>query len=104
MKSERRLRNVIVKEFLELRQDPRLFGLVILAPILQLVMLGYAASTDVHDIPTIVVDQDRSAESRELISRFSSSSNFLIVDTLTTTTGVDAYLNEGRAWMANRHG
>ena len=100
MKSLRRLRNVIIKEFLELRQDPRLFGLIILAPILQLVMLGYAASTDVHDIPTIVVDQDRSAESRELISRFASSSNFLIVDTLTTTSGVDAYLNEGRAWMA----
>ena len=75
---------------LPLPRDPRwrrLFGLVILAPILQLVMLGYAASTDVHDIPTVVVDQDRSAESRELISRFASSSNFLIVDTLTTTTG-----------------
>jgi len=98
--SLRRLRNVIIKEFLELRQDPRLFGLIILAPILQLVMLGYAASTDVHDIPTIVVDRDRSAESRELISRFASSSNFLIVDTLTTTSGVDAYLNEGLAWMA----
>ena len=100
MKSLRRLRNVIIKEFLELRQDPRLFGLVILAPILQLVMLGYAASTDVHDIPTIVVDRDRSTESRDLISRFASSSNFLIVDTLTTTSKVDAYLNEGRAWMA----
>ena len=51
--------NVIIKEFLELRQDPRLFGLVIIAPILQLVMLGYAASTDVHDIPMVVVDRDR---------------------------------------------
>ena len=100
MNSIRRLRHVIVKEFLELRQDPRLFGLVILAPILQLVMLGYAASTDVHDIPTIVVDRDRSSESRDLISRFASSSNFLIVDTLTTTSKVDAYLNEGTAWMA----
>jgi ABC-2 type transport system permease protein len=90
----------MVKEFLELRQDPRLFGLVILAPILQLVMLGYAASTDVHDIPTIVVDQDRSAESRALISRFAASSNFLIVDTLTSTSRVDEYLDEGRAWMA----
>ena len=65
MNSLRRLRNVIIKEFLELRQDPRLFGLVILAPILQLVMLGYAASTDVHDIPTVVVDRDRSTESRD---------------------------------------
>jgi hypothetical protein len=38
-----RLTHVIRKEFLELRQDPRLFGIVILAPIIQLTMLGYAS-------------------------------------------------------------
>ena len=59
-----RLLHVVRKEFLELRQDPRLFGLVIIAPIMQLVMLGYAASTDVRNVPMVVVDQDRSTESR----------------------------------------
>ena len=54
------------KELLELRQDPRLFGIVIMAPILQLTVLGYAATTDVKDVPLVVVDADRSAESREL--------------------------------------
>jgi ABC-2 type transport system permease protein len=98
--SLRRLRNVIRKEFLELRQDPRLFGLVILAPILQLVMLGYAATTDVKNIPLVIVDQDHSRESRELITRFASSSNFVVVDSLPNPTGIDAYLDEGRAWMA----
>jgi ABC-2 type transport system permease protein len=100
MNSLRRLRNVIRKEFLELRQDPRLFGLVILAPILQLVMLGYAATTDVKNIPLVVVDQDRTSESRDLIARFASSANFVIVDSLPTVNGIDAYLDEGRAWMA----
>ena len=53
------------KEFLELRQDPRLFGLVVIAPILQLTLLGYAATTDVRNVPMVVVDQDRSTESRD---------------------------------------
>jgi ABC-2 type transport system permease protein len=98
--SVRRLRHVIRKEFLELRRDPRLFVLVILAPILQLVMLGYAATTDVRNIPLVVVDQDHTSESRDLITRFSSSSSFVVVGSLPNPTGIDAYLDEGRAWMA----
>ena len=67
------------KELIELRQDPRLFGIVILAPILQLTILGYAATTDVKDVPMVVVDADRSVASRELLSRFEASDNFSIV-------------------------
>ena len=63
----KRLRHLVRKELIELRRDPRLFGIVIIAPIVQLTMLGYAATTDVHDVPMVVVDQDRSAESRALI-------------------------------------
>ena len=48
-----RLRFLVWKEFLELRQNPRLFGIVIVAPILQLTMLGYAATTDVRDVPVL---------------------------------------------------
>jgi ABC-2 type transport system permease protein len=96
----RRVLHVVRKEFLELRQDPRLFGLVIIAPILQLVMLGYAATTDVRNVPLVVIDQDRSTESHDLVSRFEASQNFVVVDSLSTVTEVDAYLNSGRAWMA----
>ena len=89
-----RLMHVIRKEFLELRQDPRLFGIVIMAPIVQLTMLGYAATTDVRDVPVIVVDQDRTAASRELISRFAASGNFAVVDAVSSVNAVDAYLEE----------
>ena len=65
-----RLRFLVWKEFLELRQNPRLFGIVIIAPILQLTMLGYAATTDVRDVPLLIADGDRTPASRELISRF----------------------------------
>ena len=88
------------KEFLELRQDPRLFGIVIIAPLMQLTMLGYAATTDVRDVPVVVVDQDRSASSRELVSRFEASDNFEVVATTASITEIEAYLDGGRAWMA----
>jgi ABC-2 type transport system permease protein len=95
-----RLTHIIRKELLELRRDPRLFGLVIMAPIIQLTMLGYAATTDVRNVPMVVVDEDRSSESRALISRFHASDNFVVIDTLPSVRDIDAYLDGGRAWMA----
>jgi len=88
------------KELLELRQDPRLFGIVIVAPIIQLTVLGYAATTDVKEVPVLVVDADRSSASRELQSRFDASDNFTIVDVVGSTTEIDQWLERGEAWMA----
>ena len=96
----RRVVHLVRKEFLELRQDPRLFGIVILAPILQLTMLGYAATTDVLDVPVVVVDQDGSSASRQLITRFETSRNFALVDTVASIDAIDRYLDSGDAWLA----
>ena len=95
-----RLRFLVWKEFLELRMNPRLFGVVIVAPILQLTMLGYAATTDVKDVPVVVADGDRSSASRQLVSRFEASQNFTVIDTVTTVSEVEPYLEAGRAWLA----
>jgi len=96
----KRVVHLVRKEFLELRQDPRLFGIVILAPILQLTMLGYAATTDVRDVPVVVVDQDGSSASRALITRFEASGSFAVVDTVASIDDIDAYLDGGDAWLA----
>ena len=95
-----RLRFLVWKEFLELRKDPKLFGVVVIAPIVQLTMLGYAATTDVRDVPVVVVDGDRSPSSRELIARFEGSRNFSIVDVVSTTRDVEPFLESGTAWLA----
>jgi ABC-2 type transport system permease protein len=95
-----RLRFLVWKEFLELRKDPKLFGVVIVAPILQLTLLGYAATTDVRDVPLVVADGDRSRSSRELIARFEGSSNFTVLDVVSTVNEVEPYLERGRAWLA----
>jgi ABC-2 type transport system permease protein len=96
----RRLRFLVWKEFLELKMDPRLFAIVFVAPVLQLTFLGYAATTDIRDVPVVVADGDRSQASRELVARFEGSPNFRIVDTVTTVAEVDRYLQRGDAWMA----
>ncbi len=95
-----RLRFLVWKEFLELRKDPKLFGVVIIAPILQLTLLGYAATTDVRDVPVVVADGDRSSSSRELIARFDGSPNFTVLDVVSTVNDVEPYLERGRAWLA----
>lgn len=96
----RRILHLLRKELLELRQDPRLFGIVIMAPIIQLGVLGYAATTDVKDVPLVIVDADRSAESRMLIARFEASANFKLMGLLASTDEVDRWLDRGDAWMA----
>ena len=96
----RRLLHLIRKELIELRQDPRLFSIVIMAPLLQLTVLGYAATTDVKNVPLIVVDADRSPGSRELISRFEAADHFTVVGMLGSTSEIAKWLDRGDAWMA----
>jgi drug efflux transport system permease protein len=96
----RRIRFLLWKELIELRQDPRLFGIVVMAPIVQLFMLAYAATTDVRNVPIIVADADRSSASRELVSRFDASGSFTVVDVVSSPDDVDGALEHGDAWLA----
>ena len=96
----RRVLYMMWKEVIELRQDPRIFSIIFIAPILQLTILGYAATTDVRNVPVVIVDADRSAASQALISRFGAVSTFTIVDVVSSIDEVDPYLESGRAWMA----
>jgi ABC-2 type transport system permease protein len=88
------------KEVIELRQDPRIFGIIFIAPVVQLAVLGYAATTDVRNVPIVVVDADRSTGSQDLISRFTGSGIFELVDVVSDERQVDRYLESGDAWMA----
>ena len=95
-----RIRFLMWKELIELRQDPRLFGIVVLAPIVQLFMLAYAATTDVRNVPLIVADADRSTMSRELVSRFDASPSFSVVSVVASPDDIDPALDRGEAWLA----
>ncbi len=76
--SIRRIREMVRKEFLQLFRDPRMYRVLLVAPIIQLVIFGFAVSTDVRNTATFLVDQDRTAASRELVESWTASGYFRI--------------------------
>jgi ABC-2 type transport system permease protein len=75
-----RVREMVSKEFRQVFRDPRLRRAIFLAPVFQLIVFGYAVSTDIRDTAMLVVDHDRSTASRELVERFTASGYFRVVD------------------------
>jgi ABC-2 type transport system permease protein len=91
---------VIVKEFLQLRQDRRMIPVIFVAPVVQIVAFGFAVNTDVNNVPTVLVDQDRSAASRDLVSRFVHSGYFELVGVEEQASAVEPWLVRGDAQLA----
>jgi ABC-2 type transport system permease protein len=88
--------NIIIKEFLQLKRDPRLFGIVFIAPVMQLIILGYAANMDVTTVHTAVFDQDKSSTSREFIRTFQRSGYFKIDDNVDNYKQITDDINSGK--------
>jgi len=68
-----RLKHLLIKETTQLRRDRRLFGVLVLAPVLQLVVLGFAANMDIREIDVAVRDDDHTQESREYVRALGAS-------------------------------
>ncbi|MFW5735313.1 MAG: ABC transporter permease, partial [Oceanidesulfovibrio sp.] len=75
----RRIFALVVKEFLALLKDPRSRTVVIMPPIIQTIVFGYAATFDIREIPYAVYDESRSVESRELLAGLNGSKSFTFV-------------------------
>jgi drug efflux transport system permease protein len=94
------LLQVVIKEFLQLRQDRKMIPVLVVGPVMQLLALGFAANVDVNEIPLLLVDQDRTAASRQLLERFTGSGYFDLVGAVDTTEQVEPWLVDGRAQIA----
>ena len=79
-----RIATLVVKESLAIMKDPKSRIVVIGPPIVQFFLFGYAATFDLHNIRYAVLDEDRSVESRELVSRFQGSPTFRLVGELSS--------------------
>jgi ABC-2 type transport system permease protein len=71
-----RILSIVRKEFLHIIRDPRTLAVMFLIPIVQLLLLGYAATTDVKHLTTAVMDQDRTSRSRDLVEAYGTSGYF----------------------------
>jgi len=97
--SWRRVRHLVRKEFLQLWRDPRLLFIVLVAPIFQLIVFGYAVTTDVRHIRMALYDEDNSSQSRDLVGRFVNSRYFDLRQVVTSPQQVDLLLDSGAAQM-----
>ncbi len=78
-KSFERIKQMVIKEFIQILRDKRMKAIVFVIPVVQTMVFGFAVTTDVNNIPTAVMDLDNSFESRELVRRFASSGYFSIM-------------------------
>ena len=92
-----RLSGLVRKELTEVFRDPRLVRMVLVAPVVQLVVFGYAVSTDVRRTSTFVVDQDHTQVSRDLTETFFASGYFRHVGTSDQPRDLVEAIDHGRA-------
>lgn len=72
----RRTLAITRKEVIHILRDPRSLTIMFMMPVIQLVLLGYTATTDVEHLATAVLDQDHSARSRQLVDAYQASNYF----------------------------
>jgi ABC-2 type transport system permease protein len=90
---------MIQKELRQLFRDPKTKRIIFAAPVIQLLLFGYAVNTDVRNVATIAVDQDRTAESRLLLETLTASGYFRIVEDAEAPEAIEDALDRGTALM-----
>jgi len=88
---------MFLKEFIQMRRDRLTLMIMTGLPVLQLLLFGYAIQTDVRHLPTVVVDESRTPESRDLIAAFENTGSFRIVARLDDRADLDRALARGTA-------
>ncbi len=85
------------KEFIQMRRDRLTLAMMLGIPALQLAMFGYAIQTEVRHLPTVVLDESRSAESLALVDQLRNTGNFDIVGYVADRKALDEEIRGGRA-------
>lgn len=95
-----RLKQMLIKEFIQVFRDKRTRLVLIVPPILQMLIFGYAATYEIRQVPTVILDLDHSQESRELVSRFTSSPYFTVRRQLTNHREIEQMIERGETTVA----
>jgi ABC-2 type transport system permease protein len=95
-----RIFHMLVKEFLQLRRDRYARIRLVVPPLIQMVMFGYAATFEVHSVATALMDRDNSQESRDLVSRFTASGRFEVITIARDEAALAELIDRGQATIA----
>jgi ABC-2 type transport system permease protein len=91
-----RVRQMLIKEFIQVFRDPRMWMVIFVTPCIQVLVTGYAVSTDVTHVPTGVFDLDNSSASRDVAARFANSGYFDIVQYFGSDAEVSDAIDRGQ--------
>jgi ABC-2 type transport system permease protein len=92
-----RLLAIIRKEFIQAFRDRRTVIIILIMPVMQLFLLGYAATTDVKNIAIAVWDQNQSPQSRALLDAFRAANYFQIAYTVDSQNEMQDLIERGSA-------
>lgn len=93
------LKSLIVKEFKQILRDKKMKAMLFGSPVLMLLIFGYAVNTDISEIKMVVLDGDKSSESRELLRKFTASGYFTHYASLESPDEAAYYIDRGEADM-----
>lgn len=93
----KRIGSIIRKEFLQIKRDKRTMTIIFLMPIMQLLLFGYVASTNVDHIPSVVMNNDIGTESRVLLESFANSQYFDLDYHVQSIEEIEKYIDNGDA-------
>ena len=100
----RRILALMLKEFLTVLKDKRSRVVLVVPPLIQLMVFGYAASFDLKHAPYAVFDQDRGRAARELLAAFRSAHGFVEVARISQDRDIAPMIDSKRALMVIRIG
>ena len=95
-----RILQIFIKEMIELRRDKWARFRLIVPPVIQMLVFGYAATFEVYHVSTVILDMDHSQESRELVSDFTASGRFSVVSYARNHADVTGAIDSGNAAIA----
>ena len=98
--SPSRVMAVLIKEFIQLTRDRLTYAMILVMPLIQLLLFGYAINNDPHHLPTAVLVQDNSAYSRSVLGALNNSGYFDIVEQARTPAELDQAIALGRVQFA----
>lgn len=96
----RRIVAIAHKEFVHIARDWRMIVTVLVMPLFQLLLFAYAISFDVRNVPSVVLDEDRSSASRDYVRAMSQSGYFQLLGPVADHAGIDQAFDRGRARVA----
>ena len=92
-----RVRRMLRKELRQIFRDPRMKRIIFIAPVIQLVVFGYAVNTDIRETPMFVVDHSTTAESRRLVEALTASGYFRVAGRSDRAEALTRALDRGTA-------